>query len=122
MASDKLLCMIAVKMTKSRLGNNNIRNLTPVYLSHGCVESIGQCPIMAAFPQHSLCFGDRESTHDIHPKHCYVPGVFGFSKAVSNALAMVGNFITLRVILFFAWLNDKTNQPGLTVMGPSRAI
>lgn len=40
----------------------------------------------------------------------------GFFKVESNALATIGNFITLPVILFFAWLSDKTYQRGLTVM------
>lgn len=53
------------------------------------------------------------------PLTTYTPSIvmsLGFSKVESNALATVGNFITLPVILFFAWLSDKTKQRGLTVM------
>jgi cell division protein FtsW (lipid II flippase) len=40
----------------------------------------------------------------------------GFSRVKSNALAAVGGFLTLPVVLFFAWLSDKSNRWGMTVM------
>jgi hypothetical protein len=40
----------------------------------------------------------------------------GFSRLQSNALASVGALMTLPVVLFFAWLSDKTQKRGLAVM------
>lgn len=40
----------------------------------------------------------------------------GFSRVQANALAAIGNFMTLPVVLFFAWLSDKTRRRGITVM------
>lgn len=53
------------------------------------------------------------------PLTTYTPSIImslGFSRIESNALATIGNFITLPVILLFAWLSDKTNRRGLNVM------
>ena len=40
----------------------------------------------------------------------------GFTRIQANALAAIGSFSTLPVILLFAWLSDKTKKRGLTVM------
>lgn len=53
------------------------------------------------------------------PLTTYTPSIvmsLGFSRIEANALTTIGLFITLPVTLFFAWLSDKTNRRGLTVM------
>ncbi|KAK1146581.1 hypothetical protein N8T08_003011 [Aspergillus melleus] len=53
------------------------------------------------------------------PLTTYTPSIImslGFSRVESNAIAAIGNFATLPVILFFAWLSDKTKRHGLIVM------
>lgn len=53
------------------------------------------------------------------PLTTYTPTIImslGYSRIESNALAAIGNFITLPVVLFFAWLSDRTKQRGLIVM------
>ncbi|PKY02021.1 MFS general substrate transporter [Aspergillus campestris IBT 28561] len=53
------------------------------------------------------------------PLTTYTPSIImslGFPRSQSNALAAVGSFLTLPVILFFAWLSDKTKQRGVVVM------
>ena len=54
-----------------------------------------------------------------NPLTTYTPSIImslGFSRIESNALAAIGSFLTLPVVIFFAWLSDKTNKRGLTVM------
>ncbi|KAJ6130494.1 hypothetical protein N7512_003274 [Penicillium capsulatum] len=53
------------------------------------------------------------------PLTTYTPSIImslGFSRIHANALAAVGGFLTLPVVMFFAWMSDKTNKRGLTVM------
>ncbi|PYI09378.1 MFS general substrate transporter [Aspergillus sclerotiicarbonarius CBS 121057] len=53
------------------------------------------------------------------PLTTYTPSIImslGFSRIDANALAAIGNLLTLPVILFFAWVSDRTRQRGLTVM------
>ena len=53
------------------------------------------------------------------PLTTYTPTIImslGYSRIESNALAAIGNFITLPVVLFFAWLSDRTKQRGIIVM------
>ncbi|KAJ5137168.1 hypothetical protein N7448_005722, partial [Penicillium atrosanguineum] len=53
------------------------------------------------------------------PLTTYTPSIFislGFSRVQSNALASVGTLMTLPIVFFFAWLSDKTQKRGLTVM------
>ncbi|KAI9040806.1 MFS general substrate transporter [Aspergillus affinis] len=52
------------------------------------------------------------------PLTTYTPSIImslGFSRIESNAISAIGNFATLPVILFFAWLSDKTKRHGLIV-------
>ena len=54
-----------------------------------------------------------------NPLTTYTPSIImslGFSRIEANALAAIGSFLTLPVVIFFAWLSDKTNKRGLTVM------
>lgn len=41
----------------------------------------------------------------------------GFNRTEANALAAVGAFLSLAVVFIFAYISDKTNQRGLSVMG-----
>lgn len=53
------------------------------------------------------------------PLTTYTPSVImslGFSRVNANALAAVGNLMTLPVVLLFAWLGGKSRKWGLTVM------
>ena len=53
------------------------------------------------------------------PLTTYTPSIImslGFSRINANALAAIGNLLTLPVIVFFAWVSDRTRQRGLTVM------
>ena len=53
------------------------------------------------------------------PLITYTPSIImslGYSRVQANALAAIGTFMTLPVILLFAWLSDKTNKRGLLVM------
>ncbi|KAJ5757279.1 uncharacterized protein N7511_007461 [Penicillium nucicola] len=53
------------------------------------------------------------------PLTTYTPSIImslGFTRIQANSLAAIGSFATLPVILLFAWLSDKTNKRGLTVM------
>ena len=53
------------------------------------------------------------------PLTTYTPSIImslGFPRSQSNALAAVGSFLTLPVIVFFAWLSDRTKQRGAVVM------
>ncbi|KAJ5949065.1 hypothetical protein N7454_000649 [Penicillium verhagenii] len=53
------------------------------------------------------------------PLTTYTPSIImslGFTRVQSNALAAIGYFMTLPVVLFFAWLSDKTQKRGFTVM------
>jgi len=53
------------------------------------------------------------------PLTTYTPTIImslGYTRIQANALAAIGNFITLPVVLFFAWLSDRTKQRGLAVM------
>ncbi|OOQ88918.1 vitamin H transporter [Penicillium brasilianum] len=53
------------------------------------------------------------------PLTTYTPSIImslGFSHFKSNALAAVGSFLTLPVVLFFAWLSNKSKRWGITVM------
>ncbi|CEJ59837.1 hypothetical protein PMG11_08440 [Penicillium brasilianum] len=53
------------------------------------------------------------------PLTTYTPSIImslGFSRVKSNALAAVGSFLTLSVVLFFAWLSNKSKRWGITVM------
>ncbi|PLN76991.1 MFS general substrate transporter [Aspergillus taichungensis] len=53
------------------------------------------------------------------PLTTYTPSIImslGFPRSQSNALAAVGSFLTLPVIIFFAWLSDRTKQRGAVVM------
>jgi len=53
------------------------------------------------------------------PLTTYTPSIImslGFTRVQANALAAIGYLMTLPVVLFFAWLSDKTKKRGLTVM------
>lgn len=53
------------------------------------------------------------------PLTTYTPSIImslGFSRVDINALAAVGGILTFPVVLFFAWLSDKTKGRGMTVM------
>ncbi|PWY69616.1 MFS general substrate transporter, partial [Aspergillus sclerotioniger CBS 115572] len=53
------------------------------------------------------------------PLTTYTPSIImslGFSRIDANALAAIGNLLTLPVIVIFAWVSDRTRQRGLTVM------
>lgn len=53
------------------------------------------------------------------PLTTYTPSIImslGFSRIHANALTAIGGFLTLPVVLFFAWMSDKTKKRGLTVM------
>ncbi|KGO48205.1 Major facilitator superfamily domain, general substrate transporter [Penicillium expansum] len=53
------------------------------------------------------------------PLTTYTPSIFvelGFSRIKANALCAIGSLLTLPVILFFAWISDKSNKRGLAVM------
>ncbi|KAJ5951593.1 uncharacterized protein N7479_010006 [Penicillium vulpinum] len=53
------------------------------------------------------------------PLTTYTPSIYmelGFSRITANALCAIGSLLTLPVILFFAWVSDKSNKRGLTVM------
>ena len=50
----------------------------------------------------------------------YTPSILlslGWSRTSANALACVGGFLSLAVVFFFAWLSDRTNKRGATVIG-----
>lgn len=44
------------------------------------------------------------------------PRSLGFSRIAANALAAVGASLALVVVFFFAWISDKTNKRGLSVI------
>ncbi|KAA8628240.1 hypothetical protein SMACR_09238 [Sordaria macrospora] len=49
----------------------------------------------------------------------YTPSILlslGWSRTSANALACVGGFLSLIVVFFFAWLSDRTNRRGATVI------
>lgn len=49
----------------------------------------------------------------------YTPSILlslGWSRTSSNALACVGAFLSLLVVFIFAWLSDRTNKRGATVV------
>ncbi|KAH7379550.1 major facilitator superfamily domain-containing protein [Pyrenochaeta sp. MPI-SDFR-AT-0127] len=49
----------------------------------------------------------------------YTPSIImalGFKRIEANALACVGGFLALGVVIFFGWLSDKTNKRGLSVI------
>ncbi|KAK2805633.1 hypothetical protein FQN51_009136 [Onygenales sp. PD_10] len=53
------------------------------------------------------------------PLTTYSPTIImtlGFDRIRANALCAIGGFISLAVVFFFAWLSDRTNKRGLTVM------
>lgn len=53
------------------------------------------------------------------PLTTYTPSIImslGFSRIHANALTAIGGFLTLPVVMFFAWMSDKTNKRGFTVM------
>jgi cyanate permease len=53
------------------------------------------------------------------PLTTYTPSILmelGFARLEANVLAAVGSLLTLPVILFFAWISDRSNRRGLTVM------
>ncbi|KAK2745155.1 hypothetical protein FQN55_006279 [Onygenales sp. PD_40] len=53
------------------------------------------------------------------PLTTYSPTIImtlGFDRIRANALCAIGGFISLGVVFFFAWLSDRTNKRGLTVM------
>ncbi|KAJ5778095.1 hypothetical protein N7520_001341 [Penicillium odoratum] len=53
------------------------------------------------------------------PLTTYTPSIImslGFSRLQANALAAIGYLSTLPVVLFFAWLSDRTKKRGFTVM------
>ncbi|KAJ5085206.1 MFS general substrate transporter [Penicillium argentinense] len=54
-----------------------------------------------------------------NPLTVYTPSIYtmlGFERVPANALAAIGNFITLPVVVFFAWLSDKSRKRGLAVI------
>lgn len=53
------------------------------------------------------------------PLTTYTPSVMmslGFSRVQANGLAAVGSILTLPVVFLFAWLSDRTQKPGVTVI------
>ncbi|CAI7597169.1 unnamed protein product [Penicillium glandicola] len=53
------------------------------------------------------------------PLTTYTPSIFmqlGFGRIEANAFSAIGSLLTLPVILSFAWMSDKSNKRGLTVM------
>ncbi|KAI2758336.1 hypothetical protein DTO006G1_6852 [Penicillium roqueforti] len=53
------------------------------------------------------------------PLTTYTPSIFmelGFPRVRANALCAIGSLLTLPVILVFAWISDKSNKRGLTVI------
>ncbi|KAJ6084117.1 hypothetical protein N7486_010917 [Penicillium sp. IBT 16267x] len=53
------------------------------------------------------------------PLTTYTPSIImslGFTRVQANALAAIGYLMTLPVVLFFAWLSDRTKKRGFTVM------
>ncbi|KAJ5631390.1 uncharacterized protein N7484_011490 [Penicillium longicatenatum] len=53
------------------------------------------------------------------PLTTYTPSIImslGFTRVQANALAAIGYLMTLPVVLFFAWLSDKTKKRGFMVM------
>ncbi|KAJ5413606.1 hypothetical protein N7465_005911 [Penicillium sp. CMV-2018d] len=53
------------------------------------------------------------------PLTTYTPSIvmeLGFARIEANALSAIGSLLTLPVILLFAWMSDKSNKRGLTVM------
>lgn len=54
------------------------------------------------------------------PLTTYTPSIImslGFSRIAANALAAVGASLALVVVFFFAWVSDKTNKRGFSVIG-----
>ncbi|KAL1987785.1 hypothetical protein VTN96DRAFT_2625 [Rasamsonia emersonii] len=52
------------------------------------------------------------------PLTTYTPSIMlslGFDKVRANAVAAIGAFLALPVVLFFAWLSDRTGRRGLAV-------
>lgn len=77
-----------------------------------------------------------EPLDDLHPNNYHVsPGIaeqpipgepfhlhvltrsLGFERTAANALAAVGASLSLAVVFIFAYISDRTNQRGLSVMG-----
>ncbi|KAJ5659423.1 hypothetical protein N7507_005874 [Penicillium longicatenatum] len=53
------------------------------------------------------------------PLTTYTPSIImslGFTRVQANALAAIGYLMTLPVVLFFAWLSDKTKMRGFMIM------
>jgi sugar phosphate permease len=53
------------------------------------------------------------------PLTTYTPSIImslGFTRVQANALAAIGYLMTLPVVLFFAWLSDKTKKRGFMIM------
>lgn len=53
------------------------------------------------------------------PLTTYTPTIYvdlGFDRIAANALATVGASLALVVVIFFAWLSDRTNRRGYCVM------
>ncbi|OJD14639.1 hypothetical protein AJ78_05036 [Emergomyces pasteurianus Ep9510] len=53
------------------------------------------------------------------PLTTYSPSIImalGFDRIQANALCAIGGFSSLAVVFFFAWLSDRTDKRGLTVM------
>lgn len=54
------------------------------------------------------------------PLTTYTPSIvmsLGFDRISANALSAVGGALALVVVFFFAYLSDRTNRRGLSVMG-----
>ncbi|KAJ5829702.1 uncharacterized protein N7525_007955 [Penicillium rubens] len=53
------------------------------------------------------------------PLTTYTPSIFvelGFARSKANAFCAIGSLLTLPVIFLFAWISDKSDRRGLTVM------
>ncbi|KAJ5325138.1 uncharacterized protein N7506_008240, partial [Penicillium brevicompactum] len=54
-----------------------------------------------------------------NPLTTYTPSIIvelGFAAIEANALAAIGSLLTLPIILFFAWMSDKSERRGVVVM------
>lgn len=68
---------------------------------------------MATFYCHGLCLRYVEPSYNIHPNYHYGAGIYPIE---ANLFAAIESLLTLPIIFLFAWLSDKTNKRGLTVM------
>ncbi len=53
------------------------------------------------------------------PLTTYTPSIIkslGFDTIEANALSAVGGFLSLLVVFLFAWMSDRTNRRGVTVL------